>query len=69
MNREFEVIGKWREPTGMPLSGILKFIPNQGGWLTVFGTFKNVTKNDLNINDHNLNFDQIKEQINPKPEI
>jgi len=70
MNREFEFTGLWREPTGeINLTGTLKFTPNQGGRLTLVGTFKNITVGDFNVNGDKTDFNDFSRQIKNNPEF
>jgi ApeA N-terminal domain 1 len=67
MNRIFEFKGYWRESERpeKTLAGILKFIPNKGGYLTLMGSFKNLDISDLG---QERDFKKILEEIkcNPK---
>jgi ApeA N-terminal domain 1 len=68
MNRIFELKGYWREPEnpGKTLAGMLKFIPNKGGNLTLFGSFKNLNISDLG---QERDFKKIAEQIKHNPKF
>jgi len=68
LDKEFELLGYWREPNrpDRTLQGKLKFIPNKGGYLELIGSFKDLKIQDLGLGRE---LKEIMQDIEKNPKI